>query len=267
MISRTNSGSINSIKKSHRGIVSSNLSGGQYHHTNVELVSTDHAGYVALGRRYKALNGKKSASDLFVSHYQKSLRKWEYVLQTLLAEVMVEEENRILRYLESSSKYRYREIDFIAKKDDRSLMFCEIKLKEKYKHSLGYSQSGWSQLNKSLSIANNNSFNANGLSVCVDMSTVYCTNNFESFDRPKEYETFEDIKSYTSESSHCGDIVWLNGRAVAELAIERQLLTEEQVENMRVLFREAHDPISVLSNEEPQTMAYNPFHALKGLIH
>jgi len=251
VISRTNSESINSINTSHRGIVSSNLSVGQYH-TNVELVSTDHSGYVALGRRYKALNSKKVASDPFVSHYQKALRKWEYVLQTLLAEVMVEEENRILRYLESSSKYRYREIDFIAKKDDRSLMFCEIKLKEKYKHSLGYSQSGWTQLNKSLSIVNNDSFNANGLSVCVDMSTVYCTNNFESFDRPEEYDTFEDIKHHASESSHCGDIVWLNGRAVAELAIERQLLTEEQVENMRVLFREAHDPVSVLSvNQHP----------------
>jgi len=266
VISRTNSGSINAIKKSHRGIVSSNLSGGQYHHTNVELVSTDHSGYVALGRRYKALNSKKVASDPFVSHYQKALRKWEYVLRDLLAEVMIEEENRILRYLESSSKYRYREIDFIAKKDDRSLMFCEIKLKEKYKHSLGYSQSGWAQLNKSLSITNN-SYNANGLSICVDMSAVYCTNNFEMFDRPKEYGTFEDIKSHASEPFHCGDIVWLNGRDVAELAIERQLLTEEQVENMSILFREANNPISILSNDDEKTMSYNTFQVLKGLIH
>ena len=69
------------------------------------------------------------------------------------------------------------------------------------------------------------------------------------FDKPKQYSSFDDIKGYASGSFHCGDIVWLNGRDMAVIAIERKLLTEEQIENMIVLFCEAHNHISVLSNK------------------
>ncbi len=178
---------------------------------DVELISPNSPAYLAWSRRQRRIHkgykdSDKYKKDFLESDYQKAMRKWERVIRSLLSKITCEYENRILKYTERDVGTCYREIDFIAKPDANTLTFCEIKLKDRYMPNISSKKSGWSQLNKSTSIAIQKYGNLCGLSICVDMSYVYALENLA--DRG-DFDAFMDISNYLLPSRD-KKTIWLN---------------------------------------------------------
>ena len=235
-------------------------------YTDVELISPNNHGYLAWGRRnkkkYKGYkDSKKYKKDPFESDYQKEIRKWEHVMRSLLSKLTCEDERRILKYTEHNIGTGYREIDFIAKPDANTLIFCEFKLKDRYKLNIGSKESGWSQLNKSISIAKNSYDHLSGLSICVDMSHVYALQSAVNIDT---FDSYMDIPKYLLPSSG-KRIIWLDSTEIARLAVEFNILTDSQIDTMALLFRQKNDPMSLLDSNQEGGFYNTPFDKLRSL--
>ena len=168
-----------------------------------------------------------------------------------------------MRYFDSTIKTpSYREIDFIAKSDIDSLCLCEIKLKNKYIPSIKSKLSGWTQLNKSISIAEHRYKNLSGLSICVDMSPIY---GLECLAEEDSYCELTSVKKYMFLSSKEKKTIWLNSLDLSKLAFQFGLLKEADVYNTRELFEILNDPMSLLtSNNVP--FDNMPFKDLKKIV-
>lgn len=219
------------------------------HYTHVELISPHHPAYRDNNRRYKRISidsRPAKASDYFSSNYGAALLRWELAVQRLLNKLVLESEDRILRYYEGQPCFRYREIDFIAQPTQDQLIFCEIKLKETFRTDLKQKSSGWKQLNKSLSIVNTKFSDICGLAICIDMSHIY---GLDTKAKPEDYCSIADLAQYLSTPSDQQTTLWLSSLEMAGIAIQHGLLTQEDVDEMSVLFREYKDPWSVLDNQ------------------
>jgi len=207
------------------------------------------------GKKYKQV-------DPFASEYTKELNRWEYVVQTLLATLIEQQENRILKYAADSIGHKYREIDFVAQPKIDELIFCELKLKANFKYDLRSKESGWAQLNKSIAIASQKYTNLTGLAICVDMSFVYGLESEALSDL--EYCQFQDIFNYlsTPQSKKC--TIWLNSSEITELAILHGLLTYADLDKMREVYRAQKEPLSILGEQDSLTVN-NPFQVLEGM--
>jgi hypothetical protein len=67
--------------------------------------------------------------------------KWEFVVQSIFSSISNENKNRILKFTDKTSNVRFREIDFIAETTANELIFCELKLKEKFNAGIGKADS------------------------------------------------------------------------------------------------------------------------------
>ncbi len=227
----------------------------------VELISPQSPSYLRNNRRYKKLSDKVreyKAVDSFSATYNKTLLKWEFAVQRLLATLAIETPDRILKYSNTKIGIRYREIDFVAQPSEDELIFCELKLKENFKEELGSKASGWAQLNKSLNIASSEYQKLSGLSICVDMSHVY---GLETKATELDYCKFLELTNYLSKTSKNREILWLNSEEIAFLAIEHGLLTLKEVNGIKAQFQAYKDPLSTLSNETHKAIN-NPFEDL-----
>jgi hypothetical protein len=187
--------------------------------TDIKLLEPSNTSYRAWSRRFMLRNhSSKKIRNQVESEFTRSLQKWESALRSLLSLLANEESKRILRYFDPDSQVaNYREIDFIAKSGADSLCLCEIKLKNKYIPDIRSTSSGWTQLNKSLSIAKHRYKNLSGLSICVDMSPVYGLPLFSGEERYCEYS---GIKNHMFCSSSDQKTIWLNSQDLSKLAIE-----------------------------------------------
>jgi hypothetical protein len=168
-------------------------------------------------------------------------------------------QNRILKYSSQADGVRYREIDFIAQPSENEFIFCELKLKSRYKDILSSSESGWAQLNKSITIASKRYDVQGGVAVCVDMSPIYGTGTEET---RKHYSNLNHLLSEFKNPSNQKKVIWLDGREIVEMAIDFNLLTCMEVTDMQQLFRENSAPLSVL---EPMLIERpsSPFEVLR----
>ncbi|MBB1125653.1 hypothetical protein [Thiospirillum jenense] len=236
---------------------------------NVEFVCPDNPRYIAwCAKNKKRYNKQSPKRDPHVAIYQLALRKWENVIRTLLSQLINEEKNRILRYSKYSSYSNYREIDFIGKLQSNSLMLCEIKLKEHYHTSLSAKQSGWAQLNKSISIAAHQFSDIGGLSICVDMSAIFTLKQLTDNDSQHQtYCHYQDIPSYFSLQPYTKNTLWLNSTEIADLAMQNDLLTGDEVNNLKKLFEVYKDPLSLLAGNQNNHVTNRPFMMLKHFNH
>ena len=232
---------------------------------NIESISVNSPSYIANNRRFKKISESKrryKKSNPFAADYNRALRKWEYVVQTLLSKLTIENDSRILKYSEKKYGSRYREIDFVAQPSPDKLIFCELKLKENYKKKLRSKESGWAQLNKSIAIASKKYSDLDGLSICVDMSHIY---GLESTANPQDYCKFSDLKNYFTTAPIGKNTLWISSSEIADLAMEQGLLTHNDVCLMKKLYQEYKNPLSVLDNQD-RYIPNNPFEGLGALL-
>lgn len=232
---------------------------------NVELISTTSPAYKRNNRKYKRISDKirqyKSVDHYAVS-YNKALLKWEFVVQSILSSISNENKNRILKFTDKTSNVRFREIDFIAEPTVNELIFCELKLKEKFNARIGRKSSGWAQLNKSMSIAKQSFNTISGLSICVDMSHMYGLETEASED---DYCQIADLEKSLKTPVLEKRTLWLSSIEISNIAIELGLLTPSEVTEMKKNYEECHNPLSVLDNEEDH-ISNNPFQQLASLL-
>jgi hypothetical protein len=228
-------------------------------YADVELVGTNHSGYKTFCHRYKNNKVRRRSSNYkvntFQRDYMKELSKWEHIVQCLLSTLICEEKNRILKYVIINVGLRYREIDFIAKPTDESLILCEIKLKESFIDKIKAKSSGWAQLNLSTSIANYTYRNIGGLAICVDMSNIYYLKSSVS---SNGYCRHEDIPSYFSFDPSIKNIIWLDSLKVANFGMKYGLLEENDIKKLRGLFQEKRDPVYFLQRRSRINITTTP---------
>ena len=232
---------------------------------NVELISTTSPAYKRNNRKYKRIRDKVrqyKSVDHYASSYNKMLLKWEFAVQSILSSISNENKNRILKFTDKKSNVRFREIDFIAEPTANELIFCELKLKEKFNAEIGKKASGWAQLNKSISIAEENFNTLSGLSICVDMSHMYGLDTEATED---DYCQITDLKTSLTLPSLEKRTLWLSSNEISSLAIKMGLLTQSEVAEMKKLHEEYKKPLSVLSDEIDH-ISNNPFKNLASLF-
>jgi hypothetical protein len=123
------------------------------------------------------------------------------------------------------------------------------------------SSSGWEQLNKSILIASEKFNIVGGLSICVDMSYIY---DLENSEEKPTYCIFRNIPNYFLSPSLDENIMWLSSKEIAELAVEFNLSTNFQIDNMKNLFHRKNDPLSIVQNPlDITTSNKKPFNILK----
>jgi len=234
------------------------------HYKEIELINPKSPSYIANNKRYKKTSNmfrKHKRRDPFASEYNIELQRWESVVQRLLSTLICEEENRILKYIDGKKGYQYREVDFIGRNSSNRLTFCELKLKANFKEKLGSKESGRSQLNKSISIANHKYNNIGGLAICIDMSYVYGDVSNACMD---SYSKFMNVLSYFLNGPTKVSTIWLSSIEICNLALQYKLLTQTDIDRMRKVHKEQLNPLSILTNEkinEPN----NPFGMLRNL--
>jgi len=230
--------------------------------SDIELVETQDLGYLAHSRKYRIRSNLKRGirqKDPFEQTYYRILDKWEFVIQRLLSTISQEEEKRILKHKDSRLGTTYREIDFITSVNETPSIFCELKLKENYKENLSSKSAGWSQLNKSLSIAKPKYDGLYGLAICVDMSAVY---GLESHANQDNYCQFDDVKCFFNNPTADKPVIWLDSLEIAQLAIKHNFLTKKEVENLKIAFKEYKNP-SLALKETKSLFTTNPFSQLQ----
>jgi len=233
-------------------------------YTAIDLVDTHDIGYLRHSRFFKNVvkanrYPKKHLKNSIESSYQKELLKWESIIQTMLSSIIEEKKNRILKY-RYESKNTYREIDFIGKYSDKELIFCEIKLKQSYRADLSHLKLGWKQLNKSIEVAQNKFKSLGGLAVCMDMSYLYGNDQEIEFNN---YNHIPELKSYIKRSFEEKNIVWLDSQEVANYALENDLITPQEIEQIKNSFIASKNPLSLI--DEGLKEINNPFAVLSAL--
>ncbi|MGB2739423.1 MAG: hypothetical protein WBC60_02570 [Cognaticolwellia sp.] len=232
---------------------------------NVELISTTSPAYKRNNRKYKRISDKVrqyKSVDHYASSYNKALLKWEFVVQNIFSSISNENKNRILKFTDKTSNVRFREIDFIAEPTANELIFCELKLKEKFNAEIGKKSSGWAQLNKSISIAKESFNTLRGLSICVDMSHMYGLDTEATED---DYCQIADLEKSLASPLLGKRTLWLSSIEISNLAIQKGLLTHSDVTEIKKLHEEYKNPLSVLSDEADH-ISNNPFQNLASLF-
>ena len=232
---------------------------------NVELISTSSPAYKKNNKKYKIISDKirqYKPVDHYAASYNKALLKWEFVVQSLLSSISIENKNRILKFTDNQSNVRFREIDFIAEPTANVLVFCELKLKENFNSEMGNKASGWSQLDKSISIADQNFDALSGISICVDMSHIY---GIDSKADAENYCQVSELQKLLSKPLSEKKILWISSIEISKLAIQNGLLTESEILEMKTLYQEYKNPLSVL-NDETGYIKNNPFQNLSSLF-
>jgi hypothetical protein len=213
----------------------------------VNLVHQDHPEYRAFCRTQRARWANTRPRDPFAQEYHAQLIAWEYALRALLAQAFPAADERILMTQNSSAsraRTRFFEIDFVAGTPEDPKLFVEIKLRER---TVG-SEGGWAQLRRSLQLARNRWPQLQGLNVCVAMGAVLGT---ENECRKPTVRLGELPRRLQAARTTDGEVVWLEGRDVAEFAIDHQLLTRDAIDQLPELRLDMLHPSRVLERRRP----------------
>jgi len=107
------------------------------------------------------------------------------------------------------------------------------------------------------------SFNTlSGLSICVDMSHMYGLDTEANED---DYCKIADLEKSLTSPLLEKRTLWLSSIEISNLAIQKGLLTQSEVAEMKKLHNEYKNPLSVLDNEADH-ISNNPFQNLASLF-
>jgi hypothetical protein len=236
--------------------------------SNVSLVYPDNMGYLRQGNYRKRVydgdrQNKKYIKNTLARDYISCLNKWERGLQKLLASLIAEESQRILRFHENGI-IKHREIHFIGKLGGDALIFCELKLKQKYKKEIKSSSSGWSQLNKAIAIAETQYRKVVGLSICVDLSGVLEIKIENKF---SEHNKFNEIKDYLLRALYVKNVAWLDSVEIAKILLSENLISQADINELKMVYIQNFDAVKLLNDEKlPQNPQFHKLANLKNVI-
>lgn len=209
----------------------------------VSLVRPEHREYREWCRRQRLRSGGDHLRDPIAQEYYAQLMCWEKVVQRLLEESVSESASeRILMY-ERLQRVRRRtaflELDFVSGSSLEPQLFVEIKLRER---TAGVS-TGWAQLRRSLTAARTRWPGLRGVCVCVSMGGVLKTEAAPGVSTLRA----EDLRGrLESVAGVDGEVLWLEGREVADFGVCAKLFREEDVQQLPELRLDMLQPLRVL---------------------
>ena len=222
----------------------------------IGLVKPSDSGYRAWcrSRREKADNGRPR--DPFAQDYNAELKRWEVVVQKLLAAAIPNSvDERILVSSPSDRKVKvasiYRELDFVSGPFSSPQMFVEIKIREQSVNA----KTGWQQLARSLRIARAQWPKLLGICVNIAIGDLLGTEHECAF-RTTAISEMSDAVADLSQQD--GATIWLRGHDVAAFAVKNGLFTRDDVQRLPDLRRAMLNPTIVLQSREDRPDTNRP---------
>lgn len=220
---------------------------------NVSLVPPEHWGYRDWCRQQRLRAADNRPRDPIAREYYQQLMVWEAVVRRLLS-VSVSE-FAAERILESEGVFgarirrKYNELDFVSGSQLDPRIFVEIKLRER-SETIG--RTGWNQLNRSLTSARTRWPDLGGISVCVAMGRILQTEGQLSVCPMRPDDLRGRLESARGAD---GEVLWLDGRDVADFGISVRMLTEQDVQLLPELRQDMLYPVRVLERMRQQEPA------------
>lgn len=215
----------------------------------VSLVRPEHMGYLDWCRRQRLRGADSRPRDPIAREYFQRLMGWEAVVRRILSASV--SECAAERILESEGVFgarmrtRYNELDFVSGSPLDPRVFVEIKLRER---TVGVG-TGWKQLNRSLTSARTRWPHLGGMSVCVAMGSVLLTEGELSVCPVRLGDLRGRLESVRGAD---GEVLWLDGREVADFGVSVRMLTEEDVQLLPELRKDMLYPVRVLERHRQQ---------------
>jgi len=229
----------------------------------ITFVTTDSAEYKRFNSKYREIQKKiRPLRDKNASFYNKNLYRWELIMLRIFSSMSSEFKQNIIKYPCANSGYKFREVDYISKVEDK-LIFVELKLKNNYQE-LNYKGNGWRQLDISLNLARQKKYNASGLSVCVDMSSIYDIDMADGLD-PLNYTPISVLKKKLSEPSKDGSIIWLDAQDVISYGMSLDILCENDIYMLKNAHQCCKEPLQT-SYFDPSYTFVSPFSELRSQV-
>lgn len=217
----------------------------------VRLVSPEHPGYREWCREWRQRTVSTRPRDPFAQEYYAQLMGWEEAARRLLADTVAAAAERIL-VSEGRPGIRprtsYFELDFVSGSELEPCLFVEIKLRQRTE---GVS-TGWSQLRRSLATARTRWPHLRGISVCVAMGKILQTEEVSAVSTVRPHDLRGRLEAVTATD---GEVLWLEGREVADFGIRSQIFTEDDVQQLAELRLDMLHPVRVLERRRQQASA------------
>ncbi|MFM8478553.1 MAG: hypothetical protein ACKOEO_22445 [Planctomycetaceae bacterium] len=220
---------------------------------NVSLVPPQHPGYRDWCRRQRLRAADNRPRDPIAREYYQQLMGWEAVVQRLLSVSVTE--CAAERILESEGVWgarirtKYSELDFVSGSQLDPRVFVEIKLRERTEV---VGRTGWNQLRRSLASARTRWPHLGGISVCVAMGRILQTEGQLSVCPVRP----DDLRGRLESVRGCdGEVLWLDGRDVADFGVSVRMFTEEDVQLLPELRQDMLYPVRMLDRMRRQEPA------------
>jgi len=217
----------------------------------VSLVRPEHPGYREWCRQWRLRTVSTRPRDPFAQEYYAQLMAWEEAVRRLLADTVAASAERIL-VSEVSPGIRprtsYFELDFVSGNEVEPCLFAEIKLRQRTE---GVS-TGWSQLKRSLAAARTRWPHLRGISVCVAMGKILQTEEVFAVSTVHPSDLRGRLEAVTGAD---GEVLWLEGREVADFGVRSQIFTEDDVQQLAELRLDMLHPVRVLERRRGQASA------------
>ncbi len=217
----------------------------------IRLVTILDPGYRAWCRSRRERMETGRARDPLAQDYYAELKRWEGVVQQLLAAAISNPVDE--RILESPTRDRkgktisiYREIDFVSGRATSPDIFVEIKFREQSMNG----KSGWPQLDRSLEIARTRWPGVRGLCVNVALGDVLQTEQECVYPTVMTSELPAAIQDLSLKD---GNTVWICGNEVAAFALQHDLFTDDDVRRLPELREVMLNPQVVLQTRNVQS--------------
>lgn len=217
----------------------------------VSLVRPEHPGYREWCRQWRLRTLSTRPRDPFAQEYYAQLIGWEEAVRRLLGESVAAVAERILvseGRPGNRPRTSYFELDFVSGSEVEPRLFVEIKLRQR---SEGVA-TGWSQLRRSLATARTRWPDLRGICVCVAMGGILQTEEVSAVSTVQPPDLPRRLEAVTAAD---GEVLWLEGREVADFGIRSQIFTEDDVQQLAELRLDMLHPIRVLERRRRQASA------------
>ncbi|MFM7057833.1 MAG: hypothetical protein ACKO2P_13015 [Planctomycetota bacterium] len=221
----------------------------------VRLVRPDNSGYREWCRQHRMRFVDHRPRDPLAREYHSRLMRWEEAVRRLLTESVTESATERVLHCEEGDRMRsrnsYLELDFVSGNQAEPRAFVEIKLRERTEGAT----TGWGQLYRSLTVARTRWSRLSGISVCVAMGSVLQTEETLTVSPVRT----RDLRHRLQPTSGAdGEVLWLEGREVADFGVSSRLFTEDDVQLLPELRQDMLHPVRVLERIRRQAPSQWP---------
>ena len=210
--------------------------------SDIKLVYPDDTNYKSWARRNHFAFDPPRTSCPFARDYERALRKWEGVVQSILRQYLDECPKRILCWKEANNQgrsvLRYRELDYVHGPEGSPKLFVEIKQRE----TLHSGSTGSKQMAAALNVAHNEWSFVAGACLNVHMASIL---ELDTHDQPQLTSLEELPRIVLREPNLNTDVpvLWIDSKVVATFAVQADLLTEEEIRKLPRLRKLAQNPL------------------------